>query len=115
MARRSSNPLSDHVQRLQEQHERLMREMAEAEKALRQKPKTPRSKPQPERRVRINNVATIGIPRPQDHLYLGGKTRLNKRKYRRPKHEARVAQLKFLLLCLLLATLILFIWRNLPG
>ncbi len=115
MSRRSSNPLSDHVQRLQEEQERIKREMAEMEKALRQKPKPSRPKPQPERRMRINNVATIGIPRPQDHLYPGGKTRLNKHKYRRPKYEARVAQLKFLLLCLLLATLLLFVWRNLPG
>lgn len=115
MPRRSSNPLSDHVQRLQEEHERVMREMAEAEKALRQKPKTPRAKPQPERRVRINNYATIGMPRPEDHLFPGGKTRLNKKKYRRPKYEARVAQIKFLLLCLFLAMLILFVWRNLPG
>lgn len=115
MPRRSSNPLSEHAQRLQEEHERIMREMAEAEKALRQKPKQVRSKQQPEKRVRINNFATIGIPRPQDHLYPGGKTRLGKRQHRRRKPEARMAQVKFLLLCLLLATLILFIWRNLPG
>ena len=117
MPRYSSNPLSDHVQRLQEEHERVMREMAEAEKALLQKPKSSpaKAKQQTERRVRINNVATIGIPRPHDHLYPGGKTRLNKRQQRRRKPEARMAQVKFLLLCLLLATLVLFIWRNLPG
>jgi hypothetical protein len=115
MPRRTSNPLSDHVRRLQDEQERIMREMAEAEKALRQKPKPSRPKPEPERRTRINNFATITMPRPEDHLFPGGKTRLNKRQYRRRKPEARLAQIKFLLLCLLLATIVLFVWRNLPG
>jgi hypothetical protein len=115
MPRRPSNPLSDHVRHLEEEHERIMREMAEAEKALRQKPKSSRPKPEPERRTRINNFATITMPRPEDHLFPGGKTRPSKRPFRRRKPEARLAQIKFLLLCLLLATIVLFVWRNLPG
>lgn len=116
MARRSSNPLSDHVQRLEQEQARLMREMAAAEKAMRQKPKVARPQSVPERKVRLNTVAAIDLPRPKDHRFIGGSlpTR-QRRKTRRPKTDARLAQIKFLLLCLLLAALVLFVWRNLPG
>ena len=93
-----------------------MREVAAAEKALRQKPKTPASKPEPERKVRINNnAAAISLPRPQDHIYRDGTVRAPRRATRRRKTDARLAQIKFLLLCLLLVALLLFVWRNLPG
>jgi hypothetical protein len=118
MARRTSNPLSEHAQRLQEEHERVLREMAAAEKALRQKPKMPaRPKAEPERKVRINTsvAAAINLPRPPDHTYRGGTTRTPRRATRRRKTDARLAQIKFLLLCLLLAALVLFVWKNLPG
>ena len=115
MARRSSNPISEHVRRLQEEQDRLMREMAEAEKALRQRPKTARPKAIPERKVRLNNnVAALDLPRPKDHLIRGGVT-TRRRPARRRKTDARVAQIKFLLLCLILASLVLFVWKNLPG
>ena len=117
MARRSSNPLSEHAQRLREEHERVLREMAAAEKALRQKPKVPaRPKPEPEKKVRLNNhAAAISLPRPQDHIYRDGTVRAPRRATRRRKTDARLAQIKFLLLCLLLAALVLFVWKNLPG
>lgn len=94
-----------------------MREMAAAEKALRQKPKpAPRAKPEPENKVRINsNVAAIGLPRPQEHIYRGGSAPAPRRATRRRKTDARLAQIKFLLLCLLFAALVLFVWKNLPG
>lgn len=113
MARRSSNPLSEHAQRLQEEHDRVLREVAAAEKALRQKPKAA-AKPAPEKKVRLNThvAAAITLPRPQDHIYRGGTSR---RATRRRKTDARLAQVKFLLLCLLLAALVLFVWKNLPG
>jgi hypothetical protein len=114
MARPSSNPISDHVRRLQEEQERLMREMAEAEKALRRKPKTERPRPAPERKVRLNNVAALDLPRPKDHLIRGGETP-RRRPARRRRTDARMAQIKFLLLCLILASLVLFVWKNLPG
>ena len=116
MPRRPSSPLSEHAQRLQEEHDRILREMAAAEKALRQKPKAaPRPKSEPERKVKIRNVATIDLPRPQEHLYRGGTVRPSRRTTRRRKTDARLAQIKFLLLCLLLAALVLFVWKNLPG
>ncbi len=92
-----------------------MREMAAAEKALRQKPKAaPRPRPEPERRVRLNNnVASLDLPRPSDHLIRGGAVR--RRPTRRRKTDARIAQIKFLILCLILASLVLFVWKNLPG
>jgi hypothetical protein len=117
MARRPSNPLSEHARALQEEHERILREMAETEKALRQKPKAPaRTKPEPERKVRINTsvAASINLPRPHDHIYRGGGSG-PRRATRRRKTDARLAQIKFLLLCLLLAALVLFVWKNLPG
>jgi len=117
MPRRSpSSPLSAHAQKLQEEHDRIMREVAAAEKALRQRPKTPAPKPEPERKVRINNnAAAISLPRPQDHIYRDGTVRTPRRATRRRKTDARLAQIKFLLLCLLLVALLLFVWRNLPG
>jgi hypothetical protein len=117
MPRRPSSPLSEHAQRLQDEHDRILREMAEAEKALRQKPKpAPRAKPEPERKVRLNNnVAALSLPRPQEHIYRGGTVRTPRRAARRRKTDARLAQIKFLLLWLLLAALALFVWKNLPG
>lgn len=116
MARRSSNPLSEHAQRLREEHERVLREMAAAEKALRQKPKvSARPKAEPERPVKIRNVTALSLPRPQDHIYRDGTVRTPRRATRRRKTDARLAQIKFLLLCLLLAGLVLFVWKNLPG
>jgi hypothetical protein len=115
MARRpSSNPLSEHAARLQAEHERLLREMAAMEKAARQKAKPARPKPEPERRTRLNsNVASLDLPRPADHLIRGGAAR--RRPARRRKTDARIAQIKFLVLCLILASLVLFVWKNLPG
>jgi hypothetical protein len=115
MARRpTSNSLSEHAARLQAEQDRLMREMAEAEKALRQKPKVARPRPEPERRVRLNNnVASLDLPRPADHLIRGASGR--RRPVRRRKTDARIAQIKFLILCLILASLVLFVWKNLPG
>jgi hypothetical protein len=115
MARRpTSNPFSEHAARLEAEQERLKREMAEAEKALRQKPKVTRPRPEPERRLRINNhVASLDLPRPADHLIRGGGSR--RRPPRRRKTDARIAQIKFLILCLILASLVLFVWKNLPG
>lgn len=112
--RPTSNPLSEHAARLQAEHERLLREMAAAEKAVRQRPKPARPSPAPERRTRINsNVASLDLPRPADHLIRGGAAR--RRPARRRKTDARIAQVKFLVLCLILASLVLFVWKNLPG
>jgi hypothetical protein len=116
MARRPPSPLSEHAQKLQEEHDRILRELAAAEKALRQKPKAaPRPNPDTERKVKIRNVAALDLPRPKEHLYRGGKSPTPRRTTRRRKTDARLAQIKFLLLCLLLAALFLFVWNNLPG
>jgi len=117
MARRPSNPLSEQAQLLQEQYDRTLRELADAEKALRRKPKTaPPVKPAPERKVRLNNVAAaISLPRPQEHTFRGGTARAPQRNTRRRKTDARLAQIKFLLLCLLLADLFIFVWKHLPS
>jgi hypothetical protein len=117
MERRPSNPLSAQAQLLQEQYEQTLRELAEAEKALRRKPKgAAPAKPAPERKVRLNNLAAaISLPRPQDHTFRGGTPRAPRRNTRRRKTDARLAQVKFLLLCLLLAGLFIFVWKHLPG
>lgn len=116
MPPRSSNPLADHFQRLQDEQERIKREMAEAEKALRQKPKATRAKTGSSPRVRINANMPIDLPRPMDHLFRDDRPSMQRRgTVRRRKPEARIAQVKFLLLCLFLAALVLFVWRNLPG
>ncbi len=116
MARRPANPLSDHVQRLEEQRAQVMREMAATEKALRQKPKPVRPTASPARKIRLNNGAAVDLPRPKEHRFVGGTPRgKSRRQTRRSRTAARLAQIKFLLLCLLLATLILIVWRNFPG
>jgi hypothetical protein len=113
MARQTPNPISDHVRRLQEEQDRLMREMAEAEKALRRKPKPARPAPAPGRKVRLNNVAALDLPRPKDHLIRGGGSQRHPTRRRKP--DARAEQIKFLLLLLILAALLVFVWKNLPG
>ena len=115
MARQTPNAFSEHVQRLEEERIRIAREMEEAEKVLRQKPKPSRPKAPTERKVRLNTVATIDLPRPKDHRFLGGSEPPARRPHRRPKSDARMAQLKFLILCLILAVLLLFFWGRLGG
>ena len=117
MERRPSNPLSEQAQLLQAQYEQTLRELADAEKALRRKPKdAPPAKPAPVRKVRLNNVSSaLSLPRPQEHTFRGSTLRLPQRNTRRRKTDARLAQVKFLLLCLLLAGLFIFLWKHLPG
>ncbi len=94
-----------------------MREVAAAEKALRQKPKVERPHAFPDRKIRIN-VAAIDLPRPKEHIIVGGMPRQpasSRRATRQTKAAKRMAQIKFLLLCILLATLLLVAWRNFPG
>ena len=114
MPRRSSNPLSEHKQRLQEAQDQIAREVAAAEKTLRQTAKPARPKLEPERKLRINTFTARELPpRPQDHLFPGGRARTTRGQKRRPKTEARLEQIKFLFLCLLFAALVLFLWKNL--
>lgn len=115
MPRPSSNPLAEQKQRLAAEQARLARELAAAEKMARQKPKPVRATLEPERRLRVNTApARILPPRPQEHLFPQGRVRTTRKKFRRRKTEARLEQIKFLLLCFLFAALILFVWRNLP-
>lgn len=113
MSHRAQNPISDQARQLAEEHARILRELADAEKALRQKPKPAKPKPAaaPKPRVRINTVAPTISP-----LYGDPRTeRTPRRNARRRRVDARVAQIKFLMLCLLLVGLMLFLWKNLPG
>jgi hypothetical protein len=112
MSPRTPSPISKQARQLAEEHARIMREMADAEKALRQKPKATKPKPAAKPRVRINTVAAVPL------TPLAGDLRANRsprRTARRRRVDARVAQIKFLMLCLLLVGLMLFLWKNLPG
>ena len=94
-----------------------MREVAAAEKALRQKPKVDRPRAVPGKKIRMN-VAAIDLPRPIEHVIVGGSPRQpasSRRATRQSKEAKRMAQIKFLLLCILLATFLLVAWRNFPG
>lgn len=116
MPRRTPNPLSEQAQRLADEQARIERELAEAERALRERRKPQRAKAAaPARRVRLNNVAALELPRPRDHRILGGGVEPRRRHTkRRTKPDARFAQIKFLFLCLILAVLVLILWRNFP-
>ena len=97
---------------MQEEHERLAREMAEAEKALRIQSRPVRPKLEPERKLRINSFTAHELPpRPKEHTFPGG--RISRGQKRRRKTEARIEQVKFLVLCLLFAAVVLFVWKNL--
>lgn len=115
MARKpSSNPLAEHVQRLEEQQAQLMREMAIAEKELRRKPKAARPTPSPERKIRLNNNAVaVDLPQPMEHRWIGGNSRQRSRRgKRRTRTAVRLDQIRFILLCFVLLALVLFVWRN---
>ncbi len=119
MARRSPSPLSAYEEHLRAEQARIAREVAEAEKALRRTPKTaPQTKPEPERKVRLNNVAglQLHLPRPQDHIIRDAGSVASRRRSspRRRKSDVRQAQMNFLLLCLLLAAIALFVYLKLP-
>ena len=116
MPRPSSNPLSEQKQRLATEQARIAKELALAEKQARQKPKPARVALEPERKLRaITAPERILPPRPRDHLFpQGARVRTTRKQFRRRKTEARLEQIKFLLLCFLFAAVILFIWKNIP-
>jgi hypothetical protein len=116
MPRPSSNPLSEQKQRLAAEQARIAKELAMAEKQARQKPKPARAALEPARKLRVSTAPErILPPRPRDHLFpQGGRARTTRKQFRRRKTEARLEQIKFLLLCFLFAAVILFVWKNFP-
>jgi len=116
MPRPSSNPLSEQKQRLAAEQARIARELAAAEKLARQKPKPARATLEPERKLRVSTAPErILPPRPREHLFpQSGRVRTTRKQFRRRKTEARLEQIKFLLLCFLFAAVILFVWKNFP-
>jgi hypothetical protein len=116
MPRLSSNPLSEQKQRLAAEQARIAKELALAEKQARQKPKPARAALEPERKLRVSTAPERLLPpRPREHLFpQGGRVRTTRKQFRRRKTEARLEQIKFLLLCFLFAALILFVWKNFP-
>lgn len=118
MARKSpSNSLAAHVQRLEEQQAQLKQEMAEAERELRKKPRVNRSSPSPDKRVRLNNIATIAHPQPLGHRVLGENAGLQtrSRRKRQTRREVRRDKILFMLLCLVLIVIAIFVAHNLFG
>lgn len=116
MPRPTSSLLDEHKQRIAAEQARLMRELAAAEKMARQKPKPVRVALEPEKKLKVSTAHSRNIlpPRPQEHLFPGGRVRTTRKQFRRRKTEARLEQIKFLVLCFLFAALILFVWKNLP-
>ena len=116
MPRPSSNPLSEQKQRLAAEQARIAKELALAEKQARQKPKPARAALEPERKLRVITAPErILPPRPREHLFpQGGRLRTTRKQFRRRKTEARLEQIKFLLLCFLFAAVILFVWKYFP-
>lgn len=116
MPRTSSNPLTEQKQRLAAEQERIAREMAAAEKLARQKPKPVRATLEPGRRLRVDTVGGRVHPsRPRNHVFpADGPRQPNKQFRRRRKKEARLAQIKFILLCFLVVALLIFLVKNLP-
>ena len=117
MPRPSSNPLSEQKQRLAAEQARIAKELAAAEKLARQKPKPSRATLEPQRKLRVSTAPErILPPRPREHLFpqQDRRVRTTRKQFRRRKTEARLEQIKFLLLCFLFVALILFVWKNFP-
>ncbi|MBJ7258276.1 MAG: hypothetical protein JHD33_01970 [Chthoniobacterales bacterium] len=111
----STNLLSEQKQRIVSEQARIAREMVAAEKQARQKPKPVRVALEPARRLRVSTAPQrILPPRPPEHLFPGGRMQTTRKQFRRRKTEVRLEQVKFLLLCVLFAALILFAWKHLP-
>lgn len=116
MPRSTSSPLDEQKQRIAAQQARLAKELAAAEKMAKQQAKPVRPTLEPERRLKVSTTLQRSVlpPRPTDHIFPGGRVRTPRKRLRRRSTEARLAQIKFVMLCLLFAALILFVWRNFP-
>lgn len=115
MPRSTTSLLDERRQRIEAEQALLARQLADAEKVARQKAKPPRATLVPERKLKVSTTPEkILPPRPRAHILPGGRMRTTRKQLRRRKTEARLQQIKFLVLCLLFASLILFVWRNLP-
>ena len=116
MPRQTTNPLAEQMRQLAAEQARLERELAAAEKEARRKPRPVRPSLEPGRRIKVNtgSAPVILPPRPITHQYPGEPVRTAGKKRRKRKSEVRYERTKFLLLCVLLIALILFVWKNLP-
>lgn len=119
MALRPKSPYSDHIERVQKEQARILREMAEAERAAKRKKKAVTAKPVGVHKIRTTTSA-ITLPRPKDHRFVSAGENRGVRSARRGRgrasrpHEVHAARLKFMLLCLFVAVLFFFLWRNAP-
>lgn len=117
MALRPRSPYSEDIDRVQKEHARILREMAEAERAAKRKSKSPKPKPVGGYKLRAN-VPAITLERPKDHrIVRGGDTPRAARAGRRPgrgPRDVNAARVKFMLLCLFVVLLFFFLWRNAP-
>jgi len=106
----SSTKVTDEQRRLEKQHGDLLRRKQELEKALRTIPKQNKKK---------KELQTIRVEATMSSKSIGSpqfsRTQKEKRRMTLPARELQNARIKFLCLCLLLATIIIMLWRAIPS
>lgn len=115
MARRNSSPLTDAEKQLRELHARIEREEQQLRRIIKEAPRR-RQAEKEQRNFRIKAETATVPPQPADFRILkGGGPAPSRRRARTRRQDHRVAQVKFILLCILLAALALLVWRSLPA
>lgn len=106
----SSTKVTDEQRRLEKQHEDLIRRQQELQKALRSIPKQTKDKKKPQ----TLHVDT-GISSMAPGVARYSRIQPEKRRKTLPARELQNARIKFLCLCLLLATIVVMLWRAIPS
>lgn len=116
MPRPISRPskLTAEERRLREQQEELRRREAELQRALKTLPAKIEERKAKEKRLAVMQAQTaapaisLGAPRPR------AATRAGARPRRTPARELHTARTKFIVLCLILVSLVILLWRSIP-
>ena len=100
---------------LQQAQAELARKQAELERQLRQIPVKMEEVRKREREVQRINVTTVARGEINGRLREIRSSGAEPRQRRALKGERRKAQMKFLLLCLILVTILMLLWRAVPN
>jgi Flp pilus assembly protein TadB len=106
----SSTKVTDEQRRLEKQHGDLVRRQQELEKALRTIPKQNKKKKELQT-IRVEATMSSRVP----GVAQFSRVQMEKRRKTLPARELQNARIKFLCLCLLLATIIIMLWRAIPS
>lgn len=111
----SPTKVSEEQRRLEKQHEDLLRRERELKKALVTIPKQIQKKKEKERKTQTLHVDGTTQSIPIGSLRLSRSVAPSRKTRSLPARELQNARIRFLLLCIVLASVVVMLWRAIPS